>query len=159
MTTPAANGSGDGAKQVLRVTRLPKESTELANYYLELAYRVENHISTTRLPSLLVSLSLSVFAAGATLRVYEALWFKGTEFVVFGAFAIALLAAGVAVHIAELNLPRLDKRASTAAHNGDAANAQGHQDGATGAGQAQVGHSADTAGSGSTPEPKPAATS
>jgi hypothetical protein len=131
MTTPGADESGDGPKPVLRVTRVPKESRELANYYLELAYRVENHISTTRLPSLLISLALSVFAAGATLRVYEDVWFKGAEFAVFAGFAIALLAAGVAVHIAELDLPRRDKQAGAAGHNGNATHAQEHQDGAT----------------------------
>jgi hypothetical protein len=117
---------------VLRVTRVPKESRELAYYYLELASRIENHISTTRLPSLLMSLSLSVFAAGATLRVYEDEWFNGAEFAVFAGFAIALLAAGVAVHIAELDLPRKDKQANITEHNGQATRAQGHQDGAIG---------------------------
>jgi hypothetical protein len=115
---PATSESADGAKPVLRTTRVPKNAGELASYYLELAYRIDNHISTTRLPSLLISLALSVFAAGATLCVYEGFWFKGAEFIGFALFAIALLAAGVVVHVAELSLPRRYRHPSTAAENG-----------------------------------------
>jgi hypothetical protein len=128
---PADHESGDGAKPAPQVTRIPKNSRELANYYLEMAYRTENHISTTRLPSLLMSLALSVFAAGATLRVYEAFWFKGDEFIGFALFATALLAAGVVVHIAELNLPRKGNRADIAAQNGTGAHDGDQEDART----------------------------
>jgi hypothetical protein len=115
---------------------MPRDSGALVNYYMDLAFRIENHINTTRLPSLLISLALSVFAAGATLRVYDDAWFRGAEFVGFALFATALLAAGVAVHIAELSLPRKDKRASIAGQNGSAAQARDHQAAGTGPGQA-----------------------
>jgi hypothetical protein len=112
------------SKKVMRVSRLPSNALELTNYYLTLAYRIENRISTTRLPSLFISLALVIFASGTILRVFESIWFKGAEFIGFTVFATALLASAVAVHIAELDMPRMDnnadliKQASIAGQNG-----------------------------------------
>jgi hypothetical protein len=85
---------------------------------------------------------------------------RGVEFIGFASFAIALLAAGVAVHIAELDLPRKDKRASIAGQNGSLTHTGDREAARTGSTQANGDPVIDMAViGGDDPAPTPGATS